>query len=123
MFRRSTQVVLCVALWTLVVPAVPAEAQEAPAASAEVAALLTALSASDAAVRIQAVRALGALGVPATEPALTQSLRFDPVPEVRGWAARSLMELGSDTARAAVSEAARSDAHERRAVLTQIQTG
>jgi hypothetical protein len=74
---------------------------------------IQALTALDPIERADAAQALGEAGDPSAVPALLQTLRSDPVAEVRGWAVRALHQIGTPEATAAVSGAARGDADER----------
>jgi hypothetical protein len=102
-------------------PRAEAEAESAPAPVAEPAPTgaatrddhLRALGALDVTERVNAARALAELADPETVPALTQALRSDPNPIVRGWIVRALGEINNAQARAAITVAAQQDADER----------
>lgn len=88
------------------------DAGAAPMAEASLDDAVEALDSSDAARRLDAARALARHGEAAL-PHLLRAMQADPVAEVRGWAARSLWEIGADQGRQAVREAARNDPDER----------
>lgn len=106
-------------------PAV-AEAEEAAPAGGEVASasvdeLVAALRSPDPAARVAAIRALGDRREAAAVAPVTDLLRADPVPEVRGWAVRALDSIGTPEARAALASAAQDDPDERvRAVAARL---
>lgn len=71
------------------------------------------LTSLDPAERIEAIRALGDARAESAVDPLARVLRSDPTPEVRGWAARALAQIGSARARAALAHAAQHDGDER----------
>lgn len=111
---RSTA--MCIATLFLAFVSSSACAEVAsPESSGETAALeelVTQLESTDPAHRIAAAQALARHGV-AAAPYLISALQRDPIPEVRGWAARSLASMGTPEAAAALESAARADTDER----------
>lgn len=102
----------------------PAETTDAPAALADenFEELSRILEAGEPARRIEAAQAIARHGEQAV-PRLLESLAGDPVAEVRGWAARSLWEIGTEEARNAVREGADNDPDERVRGLCARLTG
>lgn len=74
---------------------------------------IAALSSSQPNERIRAVQVLGEKRAFGAVEALSRTLRSDPYPEVRGWAARALHRIGTETALGAVMLAAEGDADDR----------
>lgn len=75
------------------------------------------LTSPDPERRYRAVRQLGERGGEAAVEALARTLRSDPSVEVRGWALRSLAQIGTQQARAAAIEASAGDCDERIGLL------
>ena len=103
----------------------PAAERETPFAAAPsgIESHLAGLEALDPVDRIAAVRALGESRDQAAVGPLAQVLRSDPSPEVRGWAIRALMAIGTPEARSAVATAAQQDSDERVRSLAVEQLG
>lgn len=100
------------------------EATETPSAPSEgVDGHLETLRSLDPAERIEAIRALGAARSQEAVGPLARVLREDPSPEVRGWAVRSLSEIGTTEARAALAIAAQHDSDQRVRTLANQMSG
>ncbi len=93
--------------------------EQAPAAEDpedEIDALIAELQVFEPQRRIDAIQALAERGDSSAVPALTNVLRTDPSPQVRGWTVRALHQLDTPEARTAIARA-RSDADERVSAL------
>lgn len=125
MFRiNAVYLVVCfvVSSTALLLQTTSANAEEAPSPR-DIATHLRELSDRDAAVRITAAQHLGRLADAAAEAALSRTVRSDPVPQVRGWAARALHEIGTPSALSLVAEIAQSDTDERVRTLAAQMSG